>query len=373
MKIRGNTVGTTTPRPDWNQTNPKRADFILNKPVMPDAIVNEASGNPIVLKDSSNRELQGLKLFNKNLLPLNEVTFTGTYYYKLEKPIPAGNYQFYFGSIVTTCPSTTCLVMFLNNGTRIDSLQREIADTNRTTSINLSADCTDIYFYAGPSYTDAIGHTATWKDIMISVEGGAYAPYFGGGDVAVKVMGKNLWDEQTQKGHWSDTTGQQNPISWVLSSANPIVVDSSMKLYNNGPCLLYAYFYDKDMNWISPQIALIANGGNEITPPTNAKYMHFNIASAYGSEYKNDICIALSKTEYEPYKEQTLVVSVPNALDNNGFICEDFAQLHTYMPSTTINNDVGAIMEVEYVADTKAYIDNKFNELAATLTALTGV
>lgn len=32
MKIRGNTVGTTMPRPDWNQSNPRKADFILNKP-----------------------------------------------------------------------------------------------------------------------------------------------------------------------------------------------------------------------------------------------------------------------------------------------------------------------------------------------------
>ena len=33
MKIRGNTVGTTTPRPDFNQNNPRKADFIKNKPV----------------------------------------------------------------------------------------------------------------------------------------------------------------------------------------------------------------------------------------------------------------------------------------------------------------------------------------------------
>ncbi len=30
--IRGNTVGTTMPRPDWNQTDPKKADYIRNKP-----------------------------------------------------------------------------------------------------------------------------------------------------------------------------------------------------------------------------------------------------------------------------------------------------------------------------------------------------
>ena len=39
------------------------------------------------------------------------------------------------------------------------------------------------------------------------------------------------------------------------------------------------------------------------------------------------------------------------------------AALHTYKPTTTITNDAGAGMEVEYVADTKAYIDNKFAEL----------
>lgn len=33
-KIRGNTVGTTMPRPDWDQTDPAKADYIKNKPVV---------------------------------------------------------------------------------------------------------------------------------------------------------------------------------------------------------------------------------------------------------------------------------------------------------------------------------------------------
>lgn len=32
MKIVGIPVGTTMPRPDWNQTDPKKADYIKNKP-----------------------------------------------------------------------------------------------------------------------------------------------------------------------------------------------------------------------------------------------------------------------------------------------------------------------------------------------------
>ena len=41
-KIRGNTVGTTMPKPDWNQTDPKQADYIHNKP----ALYNIGSNNP---------------------------------------------------------------------------------------------------------------------------------------------------------------------------------------------------------------------------------------------------------------------------------------------------------------------------------------
>lgn len=44
-----------------------------------------------------------------------------------------------------------------------------------------------------------------------------------------------------------------------------------------------------------------------------------------------------------------------------------YAALHTNCPNTTILNDAGAHMEVNYAADTKLYIDNKFKELAAAL------
>ena len=66
-------------------------------------------------------------------------------------------------------------------------------------------------------------------------------------------------------------------------------------------------------------------------------------------------------TNYEPYKGEQTLVGNPAEID--------YTQLHTYKPNTTITNDVGAIMEVEYVADTKAYIDNKFTELQNAILA----
>ena len=39
-----------------------------------------------------------------------------------------------------------------------------------------------------------------------------------------------------------------------------------------------------------------------------------------------------------------------------------FKALHSNKPNTTVYNDSGAHMAVEYIADTKTYIDNKFAE-----------
>lgn len=45
-----------------------------------------------------------------------------------------------------------------------------------------------------------------------------------------------------------------------------------------------------------------------------------------------------------------------------------FKALHSNRPNTTILNDAGAFMAVEYVADTKTYIDNKIKELMEGVT-----
>lgn len=57
MKIRGNTVGTTMPRPDWNQSNPRKADFILNKP---DAVLFAAQSLTEAQKDQARANIDAV-------------------------------------------------------------------------------------------------------------------------------------------------------------------------------------------------------------------------------------------------------------------------------------------------------------------------
>ena len=51
--------------------------------------VRQGTGTVITLQDAAYTPLMGLKLVNKNLLPLNEITIERGYFYNLEKPIPA--------------------------------------------------------------------------------------------------------------------------------------------------------------------------------------------------------------------------------------------------------------------------------------------
>ena len=78
MKIHGNTVGTTTPRADWNQTDSKKSDYIENKP-------NVAPGGygygevPVSIGNADDEETFVANLteqFNKTTSKVRKVRFT---------------------------------------------------------------------------------------------------------------------------------------------------------------------------------------------------------------------------------------------------------------------------------------------------------
>ena len=52
-KIIGGTATSSMLVPDWNQTNPNRADYIKNKPDVANALKGSAKGNPVIIDDVS--------------------------------------------------------------------------------------------------------------------------------------------------------------------------------------------------------------------------------------------------------------------------------------------------------------------------------
>ena len=118
-----------------------------------------------------------------------------------------------------------------------------------------------------------------------------------------------------------------------------------------------------------------------------------------GTTYDFKACIMLevgeNATDYEPYKEaQTITAQFPETIyggvlewntgvltvthNENGNKHEDPytiqltpQQIETLKYNNTVWSDCGKT-RIEYIADTKTYIDNKFNELSTALLAMGG-
>ena len=71
------------------------------------------------------------------------------------------------------------------------------------------------------------------------------------------------------------------------------------------------------------------------------------------------------ETLREKFNGSTILYTLQKPIETALFDAEinAFKELHTNKPNTTILNDAGAYMAVEYVADTKTYIDNKIKEM----------
>lgn len=235
MKIRGNTVGTTMPRPDWNQTNPAKADYIKNKPDLSHStIVCEAKGEPILLTDSAKAKLRGLVLYGKS----EQFTTTGAQLANTTEPlqnpgivniteqgkrVEVKNTSAYVHAqfALSLSPNTDYVLSYKTNlvsgqyNARIIGLDGNGVETAIVTSAAMPMvfnsgeyDSWKVAFYA----TTELSSNPVYENIMVNAGTTAkpWEPYTGGkpspspeypqeivsagqdGDIGVKVCGKNL-------------------------------------------------------------------------------------------------------------------------------------------------------------------------------------
>ena len=131
-----------------------------------------------------------------------------------------------------------------------------------------------------------------------------------------EMVGFNQWDEEWELGDISASTGENTSSTSVIRTKNYIpVLPKTVYFAKFGTATGYAVmarFYDADKNFIGTS----AYGGTQVqynqpfTTPENARYMRFTPQPAYGTTYKNDICINLSHNgsrngEYAPYEKHS--------------------------------------------------------------------
>lgn len=95
----------------------------------------------------------------------------------------------------------------------------------------------------------------------------------------------------------------------------------------------------------------------------------FNYGTSGVIDFKEmQLEVGSSATEYEEYKSQSVNLTLPLTDTQK----DKFKALVTYKGTTTVSNDKNIDMSVSYKADTKLYIDNKFNELQNAIISLGG-
>ena len=130
------------------------------------------------------------------------------------------------------------------------------------------------------------------------------------GLVSHDMVGFNAWDEKWELGSISGDTGENTVASNRIRSKEYIhVLPNTDYYFRQGTAVADAiemiFWYDANKNFISRQSSL-SNRNGVTTSPSNAHYLRFRFSTAYGTTYKNDICINLSWSgtrngEYEPY------------------------------------------------------------------------
>ena len=291
----------------WTPEDVSQMYKYINSVIAQSDIVCEAIGSTITLTDSSNRELQGLTLSGTDAETVT-VKVTGKNIADLRK-ISAKDLP--TASTAATTQNSFGTTLSATTGNSVTVTQSKWPTTSTPSSFNNGYVVFGFYcpVREGDVVTVSFDYEITNDPLNMEAD-------------------RTKFNLKLKNGYYSTVAAQNNKISLT--------------------------------QYINSSTVSAADGWN---------YLEFRNCGTSGVISNFQIEYGKTATDYEPYKEQTLVVT---DLDNI-----DYAQLHTYKPVTNITNDAGAEMSVEYVADTKNFVLNEIQkavaESVATLTALTGV
>ena len=184
---------------------------------------------------------------------------------------------------------------------------------------------------SGGNYKDA--NEQEWICDEVDFEKGVY----------VQRVGKQVLDGT--QGRYSDSQG-----TFILDGLNNAVAKS----YDETFALCTHYIYGAYPNTSMPELTFKISGTSE-TVNLYIKDSRYTTTQAWKDALTVNPVTVL-------YLLQEVVL-----YDLTAEELAQFAALHTNYPNTTIYNDAGAEMVVKYVADTKMYVDKKFEELAEIL------
>lgn len=210
------------------------------------------------------------------------------------------------------------------------------------------------------------------KDVMISFVGGEYEPY-NAQTITASTPNGLPGIPVSSGGNYTDENGQ----AWVcdeIDFVRGVHVKRTDKIdmgTMNWAKKVDGVFYSWDLNGIIGNINVLCN--RYVFGSRNEVYERPQKDKAVcTSETLSSCFIGLADSAYTDQNAlkaalsgATLMYALATPIET-ALSAEElaaYAALHSNKPNTTVYNDAGAGLSIEYVADTKNYIDNKFTEL----------
>lgn len=367
------------------QTNKANiADLLQNKA---NAIVESASGETIVVRDSSSHFFDGLSVFGKseqgenpspdnkqdviniggdgiieieigtsNILPDNDVVKTVKNY----KVCTKNGFLLKKGVKYVLSTNENATALYINDFDK----QEGLCFGYNTSSIEYTPPKNITAFF---DYYNANGLPDAAKMWLNIYTAQSYEPYKEPQTITLQTQNGLPGLQVASGGNYTDSSGQQwicdeisvrDGVFGILKNLNMVHVKNCEESFAigehaNGQKYVGFNASNAEANYVPMSDRYIGsewtNTNNKIYVPakgraiiTDNRFTDLETVKTIIRQENPCILYKVNTPVFEPFSEE---------------VQQAYRALHTYYPNTTVTNDAGAHMEVEYVADTKTYID----------------
>lgn len=255
----------------------------------------------------------------------------------------------------------------LKGGTASVGASTGTAITGLTSGTDMVFDLTQTFGTAIADYVYSLeqstaGAGVAWlKEHFPKIFNAGYVPYNAGtmvhvsGLSAKKTVGFNQWDEEYVNGFFNDS-GVYTARADIVGSKNAIhVLPNTTYCFNGKASAFVTYWRSKVSIDNAPTGEFISREQmnadvSTFTTPADCHYIFLNMPAAYGTTYKNDICINLSDPvkngTYEPYEAHEYPLD--STIDLHGILKLDannnlYADGDVYEPDGSVSRRYGVV------------------------------
>lgn len=377
---------------DREQIQTNKTDIADLRQTKAGAIVESANGETIVVRDSSDNFFEDFRVFGKseqggnpspdnkqdviniggdgiieieigtsNILPDNDVVKTVKNY----KVCTKNGFLLKKGVKYVLSTNENATALYINDFDK----QEKLCFGYNTSSIEYTPPKNIKAFF---DYYNANGLPDAAKMWLNIYTAQSYEPYKEPQTITLQTQNGLPGLQVASGGNYTDSSGQQwicdeisvrDGVFGILKNLNMVHVKNCEESFAigehaNGQKYVSFNASNAEANYVPMSDRYIGsewtNTNNKIYVPakgraiiTDNRFTDLETVKTIIRQENPCILYKVNTPVFEPFSEE---------------VQQAYRALHTYYPNTTVTNDAGAHMEVEYVADTKTYIDKKIDK-----------